>query len=128
MAKRSAELLLALPEIKPAKKLPILSQIADADPATMSLANALAEAHALRRAGDRLSAVKDRIRELVMDTDKQDGFRIGPVCVLNRWNEGRRSFDRALAIEVAGITPEQIEQSMKQGGGYWVTELAEIEE
>lgn len=124
MAGRKAESLLEIPEIKPPRKEPILSRIAEDAPEKMTLAAALLEAHTLKTAEVRLRAVKARIQELMLN-DERDQVRVGPMCAIARLNKGRKTFSAELAIE-AGITPQQIDASMKQGADYWVLELPEI--
>jgi hypothetical protein len=126
MAGRTTDQLLDLPEIKPSKKLPQLSRLAETDPAIMTLPDALAEAHTLREAEKRAKAVKARILELMQARDMA-GVRCGTICAITRFQAGRKTFDPARAID-AGVTPEQIVASMKQGADYWVIELPEIKD
>lgn len=116
---RSDETLMQLPETKAASK-----------GVKHKLDTLLREAHSLRHVEKRLKEVKTEIIELLQQQDlaTEDGklgCRAGELCCMARFQKGRRSFDRELAVE-AGITPEQIESSMKQGPDFWVLELAAI--
>ena len=136
MAKRSDEKLFMLPETA-AKKIPekvlreSVSTIAGSDPEEMELALLLTEAHALKMAEGRLKRVKARIMQIVTDEglvldDGTMGVRYGGLCSVVRWQNGRETFSKELAVE-AGVTPAQIAASMKRGDGYWLCELQAVE-
>jgi hypothetical protein len=87
----------------------------------------------LRQVEKRLKEVKTEIIEILQTqsgletADGKLGCRAGDLCCTARFQTGKRSFNRELAIE-NGITPEQIEASFKQGADFWVLELAAIGE
>ena len=121
MAKRSDEALLALPETKAASK-----------GVKHKLDTLLREAHSLRQVEKRLKEVKTEIIELLQQQDLVTddgklGCRMGDLCAIARFQKGRATFSRELAVE-NGITPEQIEASFKQGSDFWVLELAALGE
>ena len=113
MAKRSNE---SLYEFSETKSLGDKSK-------TNRLNALLREAHSLRDAIERLKKVKEEIVELAQG---YEGLRFGKLCVCVRWQDGRRTLNRELLVE-NGVTPQQIELSMKQGEGGWVCELPQIE-
>jgi hypothetical protein len=118
---RSDETLMQLPETKAASK-----------GVKHKLDTLLREAHSLRQVEKRLKEVKSEIIELLQQQDLSTddgklGCRAGELCCIARFQRGRASFNRELAVE-AGITPEQIESSMKQGPDYWVLELVSLGE
>ena len=112
MAKRSDDLLFELPETD------VLGKQAATEVNLL-----LQEAHSLSGVAARLKEIKDRITELAQG---YPGVRYKNMCAIVRYQSGKRSLDRALLVE-NGVTPEQIEQSMKEGSGYWVCELPKIE-
>ncbi len=121
MPKRSDDLLLALPETKAASK-----------GVRHKLDTLLREAHSLRQVEKRLKEVKTEIIELLQQQDLVTddgklGCRAGDLCAIARFQKGRATFSRELAVE-NGITPEQIEASFKQGSDFWVLELAALGE
>ncbi len=121
MAKRSDEILLNLPETKAASK-----------GVKHKLDTLLREAHSLRQVEKRLKEVKTEIIELLQQQDLVTddgklGCRAGDLCAIARFQKGRATFSRELAVE-NGITPEQIEASFKQGSDFWVLELAALGE
>ncbi len=118
---RSDETLLALPETKAASK-----------GVKHKLDTLLREAHSLRQVEKRLKEVKTEIIELLQQQDLVTddgklGCRAGDLCAIARFQKGRATFSRELAVE-NGITPEQIEASFKQGSDFWVLELAALGE
>ncbi len=120
MAKRSEEVLYNLPETKAASK-----------GVKHKLDTLLREAHSLRQVEKRLKEVKSEIIEILQTQDSLTtddgklGCRAGELCAIARFQQGKRSFNREMAVE-AGVTPEQIEASMKQGADFWMLELAAI--
>ena len=97
----------------------------------MKLEALLKEIDALSLATKRLSEAKEEARN-IMDTQglntpdgKALGVRFGEIALISRYNHGRRSLDRTLLIE-NGVTPKQIESSMKEGNGYFVTTLMRL--
>lgn len=126
MGKRSDESLYDLPEIDPPeKKAPVLSSVAQFDPRTAGLPTLLAEAHTLKEVEGRLKLVKELIKEAVLSKNT-NGLRCGPLCAIVRFQAGKRTLDREMLVE-NGVTPAQIEASVKEGPGYWVCELPKIE-
>lgn len=86
----------------------------------------LLEAHTLREAEGRLKAVKARLSTIIRE-EGMEGVRHGNLCCITRYQAGRRSLDRTLLVE-NGVTPEQIEMSMKVGDPITVVELPEMED
>lgn len=118
---RSDETLYNLPETKAASK-----------GARVRLDALLREAHSLRQVEKRLKEVKAEILELMqqqdlLDEDGRLGCRLGDLCAVGTFTKGRRSLDRVLLIE-NGVSPEQLEASMKEGAPYWRVELQQIGE
>jgi len=121
MPKRNDETLYSLPETSAASK-----------GARHKIDALLREAHSLRHVEKRLKEVKSELIELLqaqelVTEDGKLGVRHGELCCMARFQGGRRSLDREMLIE-NGVTPAQIEGSMKQGPDYWVLELAAIGE
>lgn len=121
MPRRSDDSLFSLPEVQMASRT-----------ARSKLNTLLREAHSLRHVERRLKDIKKEIVELLQANDLQNeqgqmGCRSGELCALARYQDGKRAISRELLIE-NGVTPGQIEASMKQGEGYWVVELAQIGE
>src|ERR1700733_11398483 len=107
MANRSLDTILTLPDVKKGNT---------------RLAALIREAHSLRDAEARLKDVRKEIADIVStqgltSDDGSLGARVGHQAAFVRWQSGRRTFNRELAIE-AGITPGQIEAAMKEGEGY----------
>lgn len=118
---RSDQTLYNLPETKAASK-----------GARVRLDALLREAHSLRQLEKRLKEVKAEILEIIQQQDLADedghlGCRLGELCAVGSFNKGRRTLDRTLLIE-NGVTPGQIEASMKQGADFWKLELQVIGE
>lgn len=136
MAKRSLDTLFELPDLEPSGPSAdaafwTLSTINQTSVEDMVLPLLLAEAHILKQAADRLTAVKARIVELVQTEGLVSesgtlGARYQGNCAIVRYQNGRKTFNRELAVE-AGVTPDQIEASMKEGKGGWVCELPSME-
>lgn len=112
-------------------KLDALPETASAGALRGELDSLLREAHSLKGFEKRMKEVKARIGEIIqsegLSGDGVLGVRSGNLCAITSWRDGRESFNKELAIE-AGITPEQIQQSMKRGEGYWMVELQAIGE
>ena len=113
MAKRSNDTLYDLPTTKDA----LGAQAGELDVL-------LEEAHFLAGTEKRLKEVKARIIELAQGLP---GVRHKNLCSIVRYQRGRASLNRELLIE-NGVTPRQIEASMREGEGYFVCELQKIEE
>lgn len=116
MAKRSIDTILNLPDVKRQN---------------LKLAALIREGHSLIEAEKRLKAVRKEIADIITTQglageDGQLGARIGHQGAIVRWAEGRFTFDKEKAID-AGVTPQQIDASMKQGAGYWVVELPRMD-
>lgn len=119
MAKRSDEQLYQLPETSAASR-----------GAKHKLDALLREAHSLKGMEKRLKEVKDEIKDLVQQQglvaeDGSIGARLGELCCIVRYSPGRRTLDRELLVE-NGVTPQQIEQSFKEGSGFYTCELPSI--
>lgn len=89
-----------------------------------TLKTLLSEWDSLRGAEARIKAIKDEIKLI---TEGGVSIRVGELCVVSRWNNGRKTFDATKAIE-AGITPAQIEAAMKEGQGFYSFEFATLKE
>lgn len=109
MAKRSDESIYALPEVK--------DILTDKD--ANELQALLTEAHSLTGAEARLKELKTRIRALAAG---QIGVRFNNLAAIIRFQGGKMSINRAKLVE-NGVSPQQIEDSMVEGEGYWVCEL-----
>ncbi len=114
MAKRSDETLYALPETKEIFK----------GQARLELEQLLTEAHSLTHVEKRLKEIRNRIVELVKGNY---GVRLNNNCAIVRFQSGQSRLVKELLIE-NGVTPQQIEDSTKQGEGYWVCELCKAGE
>lgn len=120
MAKRSDEKLFNILEVSRAPK--------ECQPELRALVR---EGHSLKGLLVRLEEIKKRIAQIVIDeqglinNEGTYGVRDGPHCVIVRQQSGRRTFNRELAIE-NGISPAQIEASMKEGAGFNVVEFEAI--
>jgi len=114
MAKRNSDTLLELPDIR------------KDDP---KLAALLREAHSLRDAERRLKEVRKEIGEICSNSAYSGGgklgFRAGPFAAIIRWQDGRKTFSRELAVE-HGVPPDILDLCFKQGEGGWVVELDTI--
>lgn len=112
-------------------KLDALPETIEAGALRGELDSLLREAHSLKGFEKRMKEVKARIGEIIqaegLSGDGVLGVRSGNLCAITSWRDGRESFNRELAVE-AGVTPEQIKQSMKRGEGYWMVELQAIGE
>lgn len=126
MGKRSNESLEVLPETGDLPDLKISSDLYGTRMTVRQEAQKLlAEAHQLREAEGRLKSIKARLAEIIRE-EGLDGLRHGMLCCIPRYQAGRRSLDRGLLID-NGVTPEQIEMSMRQGEPITVVELPEME-
>lgn len=119
MSKPSDDKLIDLPEVKTANRS-----------VRRELEQLIREAHSLKDLEKRSKEVRDRIKEIVQaeslcSQDGKFGARVGELCVLTKWSDGRRSLDRAKLVE-NGVTVEQLEASMKQGEGFWTCEVMKI--
>lgn len=118
MAKRSDEILYALPETKAAGKT-----------VKNKLDVLLREAHSIKGFEKRLKEIKTEISDLIQEhglsAEGMLGVRSGDKCAIVRYAEGRKSLSKELLIE-NGVSPKQIADSEKVGEGYWVVELQEI--
>jgi hypothetical protein len=119
MAKRSSDLLYTLPDVD--------TLAADKKNKLSAL---LREAHSLKEAEARLKAVRAEIVEMVqaegLAAEGHLGARSGNLCCVVRWQQGRKTLDRALLVD-AGVTPAQLDMGTKEGQGYWMCELATLE-
>jgi hypothetical protein len=90
----------------------------------------LEEAHSLKLAVARLDEIKTRVKELVYDNGICNeaghfGVRSGSFCVMVVERSGRKTLDREALID-NGVSPMQIEASMKQGKPSVSCELHEL--
>lgn len=120
MPKRTDDVLYSLPETSAASR-----------GAKIKLDALIREAHSLRGLEKRKKEVSAEIVELIQAQGLGDGERLGcrsgNLCAVIRYQSGRRSLDKELLIE-NGVTPRQIEASMKEGTGYWICDLNAIGE
>lgn len=120
MAKRSDEKLIDILEVSACPKI--------CQPELRALVR---EGHSLRQLITRLDEIKKRIAQIVIEEQGiinnagVYGVRDGPHCVIVRQQAGKRTLNRELLIE-NGVSPSQIEASMKEGQGFNVVEFEAI--
>jgi hypothetical protein len=80
----------------------------------------------MRDAEQRLRETKNELAQIQILNDAE-GLRYGDLCFMSSTISGRRSLDRTLLLE-NGVSPSQIEASMKQGESSLRMELCKIGE
>jgi len=113
MARRSDETLQKLPELK--------SLDVDKSKA-LKLKKLMARAIELSASARELKEVRSQITELGQDIGQ---FRIGDMCAIVSFTDGRRTLSKELLIE-NGVTPLQLAKSTKVSDGNWKLELQVI--
>lgn len=115
MAKRSDEKLYELPDP---------TEVLGASQPANRVKALLLEAYGLRDAANRMTAIKAELKEALAGSS---GVRHGNQCCIVRFQNGKKTLKVDLLIE-NGVTPEQINASMKESEPYYVCELPVIGE
>lgn len=128
MARRSAESLMELTDIRHVKKAK--GKLAASRSKLEELMN---QAHDLKKIFDdaekRLNETKKQIIDLVQTNNlvggSKLGYRVGERCAIVRYNNGKTYLSQEKLIE-NGVKPSVIEKSKVEGNGYWSCELPVI--